>query len=333
MKKKHFNLTIVITWIMCSFSSAQTPTEISFKLLNSKDHLAEEVDNLYSYRFKRKISDKTIAEISKLGTEYNVAVKRSSFSNESASVHLSFTSKKDSLKPVEFYFLFIKEDRKWKMDDYIYKTKKFETHFKTFQQAIELFKKKDYTIDTRSKEDIEWELERMTPKSLFSKEVVKKQHGIAIARVLNTNFVNKPLKARDLAYGLKVYRPSKNQLDDLKVYLDFALAPIDDNIETLKPKLKTLEDILKKAQRPGENLREWLDQKSMDWANYGIEYVDVVGFPGYCDGCYDLSFANLGRHRKGLLYVTNKKKLLLLKNNNYLTLTPIEGSWYYYSTF
>ena len=200
-------------------------------------------------------------------------------------------------------------------------------------QALALYKKKDYEIDTRSKEDIDWQLSNMGPKRLFAKDVISKQHGIAIARVLNNNFINKAVKARDLAYALKVYNPSKSQLQELERYMTFASASIENNIASLKPDLNRLENVLKKAGEPVGNIRKWLDQKSMDWSKYGVEYVDNIGFPGYCEGCYELAFVNLGACRKGLLYIPEKEKILPLEYNSYLTLVPLKGAWYYFKTY
>lgn len=317
-----------------TLSVAQTPTEVSFQLLNSKDPLSAKLEQLYSYRLRRNLSDQSIAEIAQLGEDYQVASNRQSIANETASVLLSLTPKKDSLKPEKLYFLMVKEDQKWKLDNYtLSQADAFDNHFETLQQALSLYRQKDYDIDSKSKKDIEWELSRMGPKRLFSKSIVQQQHGIAISLALNNNFSNKPLRARDLAYAIDYYKPSKTQLNQLEASWAFALASIESNIEVLKPQLKTLKKALKRAQPPEGNIRKWLDQLGMDWAMYGVDYVDSIGFVGYCDGCFDLSFAHVGSLGKGLLYIPNKKKLPSLGYQSYLTLIPLEGAWYYYTTF
>ena len=334
MTKIKICVLLCIGFFYSNFSTAQSPTELSFKILNSKDYLGEEIDQLYSYRFKKKLSDRDIKYIATLGSDYGVVANRESVSNESASVQLSFTSKKDSLSATHLYFLFVKEGKKWKFDDYTLDgAEEFTNYFDAIAQAFALYKKNDYAIGTKSKEDIDWQLSNMGPKRLFAKDVITSQHGIAIARALNNNFVNKRLRVREVAYAINYYSPSRSQLKQMEDYLAFASASVEKNISTVKPRLNGLEKELKKAQKPKGNFQKWLDQKAMDWASYGVEYVEPIGFSGYCEGCYDLALVNLGSYRKGLLYVPDKKKLLPLKPNSYLSLVPIKGAWYFYTTY
>ena len=326
-------LTISIAW-QFQIGYAQTPQEICFKILNSSDYLSDEIDQMYSYRFKKQISDRDIKNFAELSSDYKVVANRQSYSNASASVNLTFTPIKDSVAEAHLYFLFVKEDNKWKFDNYMFDgSVNYTSHIGVLKEAVKLYKNKDFDIGQKSKEEIEWGLDHMGPRSLFSKEVLSKQHGIAIARTLNNYFLTRATHVRDIAYAIHYLSPTKTQLNQLDDYLNFASQDLEQNVAMVKGKLNTLENELKKNKLPEGNIRKWLDQKSMDWASFGVEYADTIGFSGYCEGCFDLALVNLGDYRKGLLYINDKSKLLPIKYGSYLTLIPIKDSWYFYTTY
>jgi hypothetical protein len=142
-------MRISIVCLCCLFTTlsyAQTPQEIAYKIIQSDDYLEEGIDQLYAYQFQKRYGDGAIKVIAEIHKKYDFELVKSSVLKNTASVQFRVISKEDPVKISDIYFLFKKEERKWRIHDFLEIDNSFTNYHYDLLKAVALYREKDYKI-------------------------------------------------------------------------------------------------------------------------------------------------------------------------------------------